>query len=424
MTKEVNNTSNKKLSKWILVTIIFAIIIALGGTVFFISQSSAVQERITQKKLEKETFIWPDTYIASLIPVPQSTNGHIGHSSDKAFSVNVYKVSSEVFYDYCNKCKDSGFEFEPIQESHKILARDSYSHELNISYDETTGIMTVYIRLDETKINETDSETEAYDITEENLNVNYEYKDGLYIVDNDMAFTHRLVLTGKNPNARYGSKYIVLTNNPDITFDIVSRSLFSSNSNDWLTDTVTIGMHTIDDNGNIIPSERNEDEDDVDVKTQISPDGLITLTEYKDKVRCECDIDHDCKIEIISVDYSETLKDDQMPINMTIIIDDGKELWKDDYIGIPSCAWKSYYINVIDDAVYLIEYYPPEESQGLYFYSCKVFNLDCNGNENIYADISGDTEEAIDEFNRVISKYMNNAYLLISTWNGEISTNR
>lgn len=166
--------------------------------------------------------------------------------------------------------------------------------------------MTVYIRLDETKINETDSETEAYDITEENLNVNYEYKDGLYIVDNDMAFTHRLVLTGKNPNARYGSKYIVLTNNPDITFDIVSRSLFSSNSNDWLTDTVTIGMHTIDDNGNIIPSERNEDEDDVDVKTQISPDGLITLTEYKDKVRCECDIDHDCKIGISIISLGTT----------------------------------------------------------------------------------------------------------------------
>ncbi len=169
-----SNKDDRRINKWIIITIIFAIIIALGGTVFFISQSSAVQERITQKKLEKETFIWPDTYIASLIPVPQSTNGHIGHSSDKAFSVEVYKVSSEVFYDYCNKCKDSGFEFEPIQESHKILARDSYSHELNISYDETTGIMTVYIRLDETKINETDSETEAYDITEENLNVNYE----------------------------------------------------------------------------------------------------------------------------------------------------------------------------------------------------------------------------------------------------------
>ena len=266
--------------------------------------------------------------------------------------------------------------------------------------------------------------SDAYDLSEENMGVNYEYKDGLYIVDNDMVFTHRLVLTGKNPNARYGSKYIVLTNNPDITFDILSRSLFSSNSNDWLTDTVIIGMHTIDDNGNIIPSKQNEDEDDVVVKTQISPDGLITLTEYKGKVTCECDIDQDRKMEIISVDYSETLKDDQMPINMTIIKDDGKELWKDDYIGIPSCAWKSYYINVIDDVVYLIEYYPPEESQGLYFYSCKVFDLDSNGNENIYADISGDTEEAIDEFNKEVSEYLDNAYLLISTFNGEISTNK
>ena len=96
------------------------------------------------------------------------------------------------------------------------------------------------------------------DLSEENMGVNYEYKDGLYIVDGDMTFTHRLVLTGRNPNASCDSKYIVLTNNPDITFDTVSRSLFSSNSNDWLTDTVIIGMHSIDDNGKIISSEQDE----------------------------------------------------------------------------------------------------------------------------------------------------------------------
>ena len=392
-------------------------------TVFFITQSSAVQERIAQKNIEKETFIWPETKIASLIPVPQSTNGHIGYSSDEAFSVDVYKVSFEDYYDYCNKCRDKGFEFEPVQDSYKFSVCDKDSNELKISYDENTRKMTVYVRSNETKRKEADPETDIYDMSEENMDVNYEYQDGLYIVDGDMAFTHRLVLTGKNPNARYGSKYIVLTNNPDITFDIVSHSLFSSNSNDWLTDTVIIGMHVVDDNGNIIPENHDEIEDDEVIKTETSSDGLMTLTEYKDKVTCECDIDHDGKTEMISVDYSETLKDDQIPINMTITTkDDGTELWKDDYIGLPSCAWKNYYVTVIDEAPYLIEYYPAEESQGLYYYSCKVFNLDSDGKEIKYADISGDTEEAINDFNDKTSEYMDNAYLLISTWNGEIST--
>ena len=78
----------------------------------------------------------------------------------------------------------------------------------------------------------------AYDKSEENMGINSEYQDGLYIVDGDMAFTNRLVLTGKDTNARYGPKYIMFINNPDISYDIVSRSLCNSNSNDRFTDTV------------------------------------------------------------------------------------------------------------------------------------------------------------------------------------------
>jgi hypothetical protein len=555
-----NCTDNKRISKGLVVFIVFAIILALGATVLFITQSTAVQERIAQKKLEKETFIWPDTYIASLIPIPQSNNGHIGFSNENTLAVDIYKTSEDDFLEYKRNCFAHSFSYCTNENKYTYSGYDLNENIIEISYDINNKSMSIYahesedasllrgikhyeleyysypytvgasdnchydsvvkkyltpklttvaalkkefpfseaakeratirrgIKLDDSdmiwvyasciddyqgkkikliydKLNITDKELdikthfkvinsdsyiESYleksrlivisifpvdtervkssdisDLSEENMGVNYEYQDGLYIVDGDMAFMHRIVLTGKDPNARYGSKYIVLTNNPDITFEIVSRSLFSSNSNDWLTDTVIIGMHVIDDNGNIIPDNQDEIEDCEVIKTQTSPEGRIILTEYKGKVTCECDIDHDGKTEIISVDYLETLKDDQIPINMTITTkDDGTELWNDDYIGLPSCAWKTYYVTVIDDDVYLIEYYPPEESQGLYYYSCKVFNIDSTGNEVIYADISGDTEDAIEEFNKEASQYLDNAYLLISTRDGEINTNK
>ncbi|MBP5194861.1 MAG: hypothetical protein J6Z42_02575, partial [Lachnospiraceae bacterium] len=71
-----------------------------------------------------------------------------------------------------------------------------------------------------------------------------------------------------------------------------------------------------------------------------------------------------------------------------------------------------------------MEYHPPEDRQGLYDYSLKIFTIDSNGNEVIYADINGDTKEAVDEFNKQISKYMDNAYPFISTENGNIMTSR
>lgn len=47
-------------------------------------------------------------------------------------------------------------------------------------------------------------------------------------------FKYVLKLRGWHPNAARASEYIVLTNDLTIDFDMVSKSIFSSNSNDWL----------------------------------------------------------------------------------------------------------------------------------------------------------------------------------------------
>ena len=59
-------------------------------------------------------------------------------------------------------------------------------------------------------------------------------------------------MRGRDPGAACDGMFIVLTNDPDITYERVSRSLYSSNFNDRLKDTVITGMHVLDDNGEII----------------------------------------------------------------------------------------------------------------------------------------------------------------------------
>ncbi len=69
---------------------------------------------------------------------------------------------------------------------------------------------------------------------------------GVYVAEGDMVFAYKKELTGRSPNARYDIKYTVLTNNPDLTFEEVDRSFYSSDSSDWLTGSMVIGMEVMD----------------------------------------------------------------------------------------------------------------------------------------------------------------------------------
>ena len=90
----------------------------------------------------------------------------------------------------------------------------------------------------------------------ENMDVSYSYENGEFVViDRDgkiKTFQYRKELRGRDPGAACDGMFIVLTNDPDMTYERVSRSIYSSNSTDWMSDTIILGMHTLDDNGDII----------------------------------------------------------------------------------------------------------------------------------------------------------------------------
>lgn len=70
----------------------------------------------------------------------------------------------------------------------------------------------------------------------------YEMRDGTWKT-NGITYKYRLGLKGTMPNAAGESHFVVLTNNKDISFEEVAKSIYSSNSNDWLDDTVIVEMY-------------------------------------------------------------------------------------------------------------------------------------------------------------------------------------
>lgn len=96
-----------------------------------------------------------------------------------------------------------------------------------IMFASVNGCGTDIVRRHESS--DTDGIVENYD----------EMRDGTWKADG-ITYKYRLKLKGTMPNAAGESCFVVLTNNKDISFDEVAKSIFSSDSNDWLDRSQTI----------------------------------------------------------------------------------------------------------------------------------------------------------------------------------------
>ncbi len=75
--------------------------------------------------------------------------------------------------------------------------------------------------------------TKTYEQSEKDgvVKTYYEMDDGTWKCD-DVTYQHRLELSGKMPNAAKDSRFVVLTDQEGLTFEEVSKSLYSSSMKD------------------------------------------------------------------------------------------------------------------------------------------------------------------------------------------------
>ena len=95
---------------------------------------------------EYGTLVWPDSTIASMLPVPKSTTGEITQDDEKGFAAYVSDTPIEEFNAYVAACADKGFA-EDASESEKLYsAQNSDGYQLSVSY-QGNGVM--FISVDE-----------------------------------------------------------------------------------------------------------------------------------------------------------------------------------------------------------------------------------------------------------------------------------
>ena len=95
---------------------------------------------------EYGTLVWPDSTIASMLPVPKSTTGKITQDDEKGFAAYVSNTPIEEFNAYVAACSDAGFNIDANQYDESYSAQNSEGYKLSVSYQ---GNGVIFISVDE-----------------------------------------------------------------------------------------------------------------------------------------------------------------------------------------------------------------------------------------------------------------------------------
>lgn len=127
----------KKLKKrWIVLIVIIGI--------FVISKIYGyIQDNM---KTNGQTYRWPDTTLAKMLPQPDSDRGEIISNSETGFNINIRKTSEDDFKDYVDKCREKGFteDYDQTEHSYSAQNKDKYDLDLFYTEDEKEMKITLY----------------------------------------------------------------------------------------------------------------------------------------------------------------------------------------------------------------------------------------------------------------------------------------
>lgn len=93
---------------------------------------------------EYGTLEWPDSVIASMLPVPNSTTGEITQDDEKGFAAYVSNTPIEEFNAYVEACSDAGFNIDASDYDESYSAENSEGYKLSVSY-QGNGVISISV---------------------------------------------------------------------------------------------------------------------------------------------------------------------------------------------------------------------------------------------------------------------------------------
>ena len=96
-------------------------------------------------KLNSETYAWPTSGIATLLPQPESANGSISSNTDSAFDATIRKTNAAAYSDYVAACKEKGFDLDASSTSSKYTAYTDDGYLLTLSFDSSDELMGITV---------------------------------------------------------------------------------------------------------------------------------------------------------------------------------------------------------------------------------------------------------------------------------------
>ncbi|MBQ8813281.1 MAG: zinc ribbon domain-containing protein [Lachnospiraceae bacterium] len=97
-------------------------------------------------KIDMRKIIWPDSKIASLLPIPKSDYGNLSSSSDTCVLVYIGNTTIDGFNEYVYACMEKGFDNDVSRSAFHFHADNDEGYGVIVEY---RGYNTMFIRIDD-----------------------------------------------------------------------------------------------------------------------------------------------------------------------------------------------------------------------------------------------------------------------------------
>lgn len=119
--------------------IILIVLIGIAGV------GTSINNHNKQVEYENQTFTWPTSGLATLLPEPATNKGQIISNSDEHLDIQVHDCDEENYSAYLKQCQDTGFTVEASSSSNSYDAYDEEGNKLCLSLYKSTGEMNIML---------------------------------------------------------------------------------------------------------------------------------------------------------------------------------------------------------------------------------------------------------------------------------------